>query len=120
MSVFCHINVNIFQYQLTNAYSTFAYVSQPAKVAPAGEAWAAYSNRNALFSGDGSHATDMGTYLTACTMLESIWPDVSCVGNSYAPVSDAANLQALAHETMERGGWAWPEAGERPCSHCLP
>ena len=53
------------QEQLTNAYSTFAYVSQPAAVAPAGEAWAAYSNRNALFSGDGSHATAMGTYLTA-------------------------------------------------------
>ena len=33
------------QEQLTNAYSTFAYVTQPAKVAPAGEAWAAYSNR---------------------------------------------------------------------------
>ena len=53
---------------MTNAYSTFAYVSQPAKVAPAGEAWAAYGNRNALFSGDGSHATAMGTYLTAVGM----------------------------------------------------
>jgi len=108
------------QEQLTNAYSTFAYVSQPAKVAPAGEAWAAYTNRNALFAGDGSHASSLGTYLTACTMLESIWSDVSCVGNSYSPVSDAAGLQNVAHQTMLRGGWAWPEAGERPCSSCLP
>ena len=53
------------QEQLTNAYSTFAYVSQPAAVAPAGEAWAAYSNRTALFKKDGSHASKMGTYLTA-------------------------------------------------------
>jgi len=108
------------QEQLTNAYSTFAYVSQPAAVAPAGEAWAAYSNRNALFAGDGSHASSMGTYLTACTMLESIWPDVSCVGNTYRPVSDAANLQSTAHQTMTRQGWAWPEAGGKPCSYCLP
>ena len=57
------------QEQLTNAYTTFAYVSQPAKVAPAGEAWLAYSNRNALFAGDGSHATSMGTYLTAVGRL---------------------------------------------------
>ena len=53
-------------------------------------------------------------------MLESIWPDVSCVGNSYSPVSDAAGLQEVAHQTMLRGGWAWPEAGGRPCSYCLP
>ena len=53
-------------------------------------------------------------------MLESIWPDVSCVGNSYSPVTDAAELQSVAHQTILRGGWRWPQAGERPCSNCLP
>ena len=53
-------------------------------------------------------------------MLESIWPDVSCEGNSYAPVTDAAGLQTVAHQTMLREDWRWPEAGERPCSYCLP
>ena len=37
--------------------------------------------RNSLFAGDGSHASSSGTYLTALTMLETIWPGVSGVGN---------------------------------------
>ena len=47
-----------------------AYVSQPAKVAPAGEAWRTYSNRNSLFANDGSHATCSGTFLAACTIFQ--------------------------------------------------
>merc|ERR1712106_117195 len=43
------------QTRLTESYSTFAYLNQPAKVAPAGEAFRNYSNRGALFTGDGSH-----------------------------------------------------------------
>lgn len=39
------------QDQLSQAYSTLAYENQPAKVAPAGEAWRTYSNRNSLFTG---------------------------------------------------------------------
>merc|ERR1711971_1006802 len=34
------------QDQLTQSYSTYAYVNQPAKVAPVGEAWRTYSDRN--------------------------------------------------------------------------
>jgi len=108
------------QDQLTAAYTTMAYVTQPASVAPAGEAWRNYSNRNGLFAGDGSHASSSGTYLTACTMLETIWPDVSCVGNSYQPVGDAAALQDQAHQTVISQEWSWPEAGPRPCPECLP
>ena len=37
--------------QLTQAYSSFAYYTQPARVAPAGEAWRNYANRNSLFAG---------------------------------------------------------------------
>ena len=48
------------QDQLTAAYTTMAYVTQPASVAPAGEAWRTYSNRNGLFAGDGSHASSSG------------------------------------------------------------
>merc|ERR1719150_2444945 len=40
---------------LTQAYLSMAYVAQPASVAPAGEAWRSYSDRNSLFSGDGPH-----------------------------------------------------------------
>jgi len=108
------------QDQLTQAYTTMAYVTQPASVAPAGEAWRNYGNRNSLFAGDGSHASSSGTYLTACTMLETIWPDVSSVGNSYRPVGDASALQDLAHQTVTSRVWSWPEAGPRPCEGCLP
>merc|ERR1712235_230394 len=108
------------QDQLTAAYTTMAYVTQPASVAPAGEAWRTYSNRNGLFAGDGSHASSSGTYLTACTMLETLWPDVSCVGNSYQQVGDAAALQDQAHQTVISKEWSWPEAGPRPCPECLP
>ena len=108
------------QDQLTQAYSTMAYVTQPASVAPAGEAWRLYTNRNALFSGDGSHAASGGTYLTALTMVETIWTDVSVVGNSYQPVGDAGTLQTLAHQVVNSQEWSWPEAGERPCDNCLP
>ena len=58
------------QDQLTEAYSTMAYVAQPAKVAPAGEAWRTYSSRNSLFANDGSHATCSGTFLAACTIFQ--------------------------------------------------
>ena len=36
------------QDRLTESYNTFAYVNQPAKVAPAGEAWRTWSNRDIL------------------------------------------------------------------------
>merc|ERR1719250_332810 len=55
------------QDRLTESYTTFAYLNQPARVAPAGEAWRNYPNRGALFTGDGSHPSAQGTYLTACT-----------------------------------------------------
>ena len=53
-------------------------------------------------------------------MLETLWPDVSCVGNSYQPVGDAAALQDQAHQTVISKEWSWPEAGPRPCAECLP
>ena len=38
------------QDRLTESYSTYAYITQPARVAPAGEAWRDYPNRAALFT----------------------------------------------------------------------
>jgi len=107
------------QDRLTESYTTFAYLNQPAAVAPAGEAWRLYSNRGALFTGDGSHPSAQGTYLTACTMLETIW-GISCTGNSYQPVGDAATLQALASQVVSSREWAWPtSAGGPPCTDCI-
>ena len=57
------------QDQLTEAYNTMAYVAQPSKVAPAGEAWRTYPDRNSLFSIDGSHASCRGTFLAAATIF---------------------------------------------------
>jgi len=106
------------QDRLTDSYNTFAYVTQPAKVAPAGEAFRTYGNRGVLFTGDGSHPSAQGTYLTACTMLETIW-GVSCEGNSYQPVGDATGLQTVAHQTMASSSWEWPASGGPPCAACL-
>ena len=77
----CHVH-DVFcsfegiQGQLTQAYTTMAYATQPASVAPAGEAWRNYPDRNSLFDPDGSHPSASGTYLTACTILMTIWPDI--------------------------------------------
>merc|ERR1712172_252621 len=102
------------QYALTQAYSTMAYVSQPAKVAPAGEAWRTYPGRNALFANDGSHATCSGTFLAACTIFEQIW-GVPCSASTYSPVGDAAALKEQADAIVAGGSsWSWPSNGP-PC-----
>jgi len=116
--VFCSFDG--IQNQLTEAYTTMAYATQPASVAPVGEAWRIYGDRNSLFDGDGSHQSQSGTYMAACVMLMTIWPDVSCVGNSYQPVSQASNIQSTAAQTVMSQKWSWPEAGRRPCDYCLP
>jgi len=105
------------QDRLTKNYKNLACLNQPARVAPAGEAWRNYSNRDVLFVGDGSHPSAMGTYLTACTMLETIW-GVPCTGNSYQPVEDAAALQSLASQTVQGGSWEWPGTGGTRCKKC--
>merc|ERR1712130_991303 len=111
------------QDQLTQAYSTMAYVSQPAKVAPAGEAWRTYSNRNSLFANDGSHATCSGTFLAACTIFQQIW-GVPCSASTYSPVGDAAALKEQADAIVAAGSgaaaepWSWPSNGP-PCPACI-
>merc|ERR1719432_527755 len=113
------------QDQLTQAYSTMAYVSQPAKVAPAGVAWRTYSNRNSLFANDGSHATCSGTFLAACTIFQQIW-GVPCSASTYSPVGDAAALKEQADAIVAAGSgtaagsesWSWPSNGP-PCPACI-
>ena len=112
------------QDQLTTAYTTLAYVTQPASVAPAGEVWRAHPDRAALFAADGSHPSEAGTYAAALALLETIWPGTSGLGNAHRPAevteAEAAQLQTLAHQTVASRTWSWPEAGPRPCSYCLP
>merc|ERR1712032_9524 len=106
------------QDQLTQAYSTMAYVSQPAKGAPAGEAWRTYPGRNSLFANDGSHATCSGTFLAACTIFEQIW-GVPCSASTYSPVGDAAALKEQADAIVAGGSsWSWPSNGP-PCPGCI-
>merc|ERR1719397_1718164 len=113
------------QDQLTQAYSTMAYVSQPAKVAPAGEAWRTYPGRNSLFANDGSHATCSGTFLAACTIFQQIW-GVPCSASTYSPVGDAAALKQQADAIVAAGSgaasgsepWSWPSNGP-PCPACI-
>jgi len=107
------------QNRLTDSYNTFAYINQPAVVAPAGEAWRSWPNRDELFGGDGSHASAIGTYLTACVMFQTIWGE-SPVGNSYQPVGNAEALQRQAEMIVNGGNWVYPRtpAGP-PCPSCV-
>ena len=92
-------------HQLTQSYNTYAYVNQPAKVAPVGEAWRTYSDRNSLFHGDGSHASHKGWFLAACVMFEQIWG----VPASASTYSEGEDLKAQATAIVNDGRqWSWP------------
>jgi len=109
------------QDRLTESYSTFAYVNQPAKVSPAGEAFRLVGEgRSYLYSNDGSHQSGSGSYLAACTFLNTIW-GTPCTGNSYKPVNNADYLQQVADEAVASGVWSWPEdqASGPPCPKCV-
>ena len=93
------------QDQLTQSYNTYAYVNQPAKVAPVGEAWRTYSDRNSLFAADGSHASSKGWFLAACVMFEQIWG----VPASASTYSEGDDLKAQATAIVNDGRqWSWP------------
>merc|ERR1711915_1060388 len=100
------------QDQLTQSYNTYAYVNQPAKVAPVGEAWRTYSNRNSLFAGDGSHASSKGWFLAACVMFEQIWG----VPASASTYTEGDDLKAQATTIVNDGRqWSWPGNSGPPC-----
>jgi len=100
------------QDQLTQSYNTYAYVNQPAKVAPVGEAWRTYSNRNSLFAGDGSHASSKGWFLAACVMFEQIWG----VPASASTYTEGDDLKAQATAIVNDGRqWSWPGNSGPPC-----
>merc|ERR1711990_920475 len=106
---------------LTQAYSTMAYVAQPSKVAPAGEAWRTYPNRNSLFSNDGSHASCHGTFLAASTIFRQIWGvPASSSSYSYPSISseDAAAMKEQADAIVDAGTWSWPSNGPS-CPGCV-
>merc|ERR1712183_1215868 len=115
------------QDQLTQAYNTMAYVSQPSKVAPVGEAWRTYPNRNSLFDADGSHASCSGTFLAAATIFRQIWGVPSSSSTySYHTTPDAAALKEQADAIVAAGSggaagpepWSWPSTGP-PCPACI-
>jgi len=100
------------QDQLTQSYNTYAYVNQPARVAPVGEAWRTYSDRNSLFSGDGSHASSKGWFLAACVMFEQIWG----VPASTSTYTEGDDLKAQATAIVNDGRqWSWPGNSGPPC-----
>lgn len=109
---------------LTGFFMTWAYRNNPAMyeplrdaynyigayldavVAPAGVAFynaAHYPGAPNTYEGDNSHPNLSGTYLTACTMLASIW-NINPIGNTYIPAGmrpdDAAILQNIAWNTV--------------------
>jgi len=95
------------QDMITTSYSAFARASKPASVAPVGEAFRDFGDtRQSLYASDGSHPSPQGSYLAACTMLETIW-GISCVGNSFTPggVSKHGTLQTLATQAVSAGDW---------------
>merc|ERR1719266_3277650 len=109
------------QDQLTQAYNTMAYVAQPSKVAPAGEAWRTWPNRNSLFSHDGSHASCHGTFLAASTIFRQIWGvPASSSSYTYPSISseDAAAMKEQADAIVAAGTWSWPSNGPS-CPGCL-
>merc|ERR1712184_61413 len=109
------------QDQLTQAYNTMAYVAQPSKVAPAGEAWRTWPNRNSLFSHDGSHASCHGTFLAASTIFRQIWGvPASSSSYTYPSISseDAAAMKEQADAIVDSGTWSWPSNGPS-CPGCL-
>jgi hypothetical protein len=91
---------------LAEAY-TRAGRENDAHVVPAGLAFAASIARRPdidLYVPDKRHPSLAGSYLTAATMLASIW-SVSPVGNAYTaglPADVARHLQEVAWETARR------------------
>merc|ERR1712088_856466 len=109
------------QDQLTQAYNTMAYVAQPSKVAPAGEAWRTWPNRNSLFIHDGSHASCHGTFLAASTIFRQIWGvPASSSSYTYPSISseDAAAMKEQADAIDDAGTWSWPSNGPS-CPGCV-
>ena len=91
--------------QLAAAY-TKAGADNKAKIVPAGLAFARSIAKRPelnLYEADKRHPSLMGTYLSACTVLASVYGP-SPVGNRYTaglPADVAAHLQAMAWETVQ-------------------
>lgn len=92
------------QQRLRHSYLQMAEDNR-ALVAPAGMAW--YKSRSIdslinLWSGDNSHPSIEGTYLTACVFYSTIFRK-SPVGLSYSPLAQSAattHLQTIAAQTV--------------------
>merc|ERR1712008_607841 len=108
------------QDQLTEAYNTMAYVAQPSKVAPAGEAWRTFPNRNSLFSHDGSHASCHGTFLAASTIFRQIW-GVAASSSTYTYPSISAMEPSLQPPPSSGKSGEWqPHPAPTPTPPSLP
>ncbi|QJR36810.1 hypothetical protein [Gemmatimonas groenlandica] len=75
--------------------------------APAGDAWVAYGNLNALYAADGLHPTTAGTYLAAIVLLERLTGirvellPATIPGSAIAP-NDVRALQRAARTALDR------------------
>ena len=104
--IYCSADFSDFDHMqdtMTRAYCEIAEQLQ-SRVAPAGEAWR-YARQHSdieLFSGDGSHPSIHGTYLTACTFYATFWNE-SPIGLPHpANLTDAeaSLLQKAASQTV--------------------
>ncbi len=99
------------QAQLTNGYMAIADELRM-RVAPAGVAWqtaAARDTRLALWQADGSHPSEIGSYLTACIVYATVFREspVGLPPSSGLSSEMARRLQELARETVltDRARW---------------
>lgn len=99
------------QQRLKESYVQMAQDNE-ALVAPCGEAWKAshYADSTIdLWVGDLSHPSLAGSYLTACTIYETIFGKTS-VANTYDPGLGAGTsyfLQQKAHQTVTDSASVW-------------
>lgn len=111
--IYCSADFSDFDHMqdtMTRAYCEIAEQLQ-SRVAPAGEAWR-YARQHSdieLFSGDGSHPSIQGTYLTACTFYATFWGE-SPIGLAYPAnltEAEACLLQKAASQTVFGNLTSW-------------
>lgn len=111
--LYCSADFRDFDHMQDTMTSSYYELTQRLKCicAPAGESWrtAIHETEMNLFSTDGSHPSQYGTYLTACVMYASIWKESPIGLNTAFEISEeeALTLQTIAHETVFENGTEW-------------
>merc|ERR1711892_8821 len=109
---------------LTHSYSAFACMKQPARVAPAGEGFRYFYDRDDFLdlyndAGEDHHASPAGSYLSAVTHYAALF-NTSVVGNTYHGELDkdtALLMQEVGSNTWFGQDWNY-EVG-KDCAQCF-